>query len=417
MTKFTAKSIQHLTAAGYHKDDDCVGLYLQVTQGKRGINKSWVFIYTSPITQKRREMGLGSIHDTSLKEARERARESRKRVLDGIDPKIERDQRLAQSRKKSTEITFREASSAFINSKRHEWRNDKHEEQWKSTLGTYVAPYIGDKSVNQITTEDIVHLLEKNDFWTSKNETAKRVQQRIASILDWCKARRYITGDNPAQWRGHLDKLLPNPQKVKKVRHHPALHYSKIYDFVRQIRSKNGVAARGLEFLILTATRTSEVTQAKWEEFNLEDRLWIIPQERTKTGKEYRIPLCKVAMDILKNMQAIRCNSFVFPTGRVKVDAGLSNNAFLSIIKELPEHNGITAHGFRSTFRDWAAENTNFANETVEMALGHSIKDKAEAAYRRGDQVEKRRELAEQWANYIDKKPVKSEAVSLDDFM
>lgn len=417
MTKFTAKSIQHLAEAGYHKDDDCIGLYLQVTHGKSGINKSWVFCYTSPITQKKREMGLGSYRDKSLKEARELARECRKQILEGIDPKNARDDRLAVSRKKSAIITFAEASKALIKSKRHEWRNQKHAEQWSNTLETYAFPSIGGLQVCDIKTENIVQLLEENNFWIEKTETAKRVQQRIASVLDWSKARGYIKGDNPAIWKGHLEKLLPNPTKLKSGKHHPALPFIQIHEFVTELRGKNAIGALGFEFLILTATRTNMVTKAEWDEFDVNQKIWNIPAGRMKAGKDFRVPLSDAAMGVIQRMNENRQNQFVFPSPTVRNQA-ISNNAFCSILDDMPEYSMYTVHGFRSTFRDWAAETMYYANETVELAISHTIKNKSEAAYRRGDQLDKRRQLMEDWSNYINTKPLlPEEPLSVEGFI
>ena len=236
----------------------------------------------------------------------------------------------------------------------------------------------------------------EGSFWNVRTETATRVRQRIEVILDWCRAHEYMQGENPARYQGALSHLLPKASKIKKSVHHPALPFQKIGEFMSELRSHSGYSALALELLILTATRTSEIIEAKWDEFNLDSKVWTIPGERMKAGKEHRIPLNTRAMEILEHLKTIRVNSYLFPSTLHK-EGCLSNMALLSMMRKMNKYSDYVPHGFRSTFRDWAAETTDYSNETVELALAHTIKNKAEAAYRRQDQLEKRRILMEDW--------------------
>ena len=267
--------------------------------------------------------------------------------------------------------------------------------------------------VDQITTSHIVKLLEQEikkkngeiegSFWKVRTETATRLRQRIEVILDWCKAHKYISGDNPARYQGALCHLLSKASKIKKVVHHPALPYQRIGEFVKDLRQHTGYSACALELLILTATRTSEVIEARWSEFDLEAKVWIIPADRMKAGKEHRVPLNRRAMEILDYLKTIRVNSYLFPSSLHK-ERALSNMALLSMMRKMPKYADFVPHGFRSTFRDWAAETTEYSNETVELALAHTIQNKVEAAYRRQDQLEKRVCLMSDWEGFIEKR-------------
>jgi integrase len=245
--------------------------------------------------------------------------------------------------------------------------------------------------------ELVLQVLEP--IWTTKTETASRLRQRIETVLDWAKARKLRTGDNPASLKGGLGQLLPKASKIAKVRHQPALPYQQVHAFVQELRAKRGISPKALEFLILTATRSGEVLGAKWDEIDLTGNVWTIPAERMKAGREHRVPLSARAVTIIKEMLAGKQCEFVFPDPSGK--RGMSSGSLLAVIKGMPDYAAYVPHGFRSTFRDWAAETTNFANETLELALAHSIRDKAEAAYRRQDQLEKRVKLMEQWAGYV----------------
>jgi integrase len=345
-------------------------------------------------------MGLGSLELVSLKEARQLAAECRKQVLAGLDPLEERrQQKRIQLLKQARSITFREAADHCIAAKRPEWKNKKHAQQWGNSLATYAYPVFGDLSISELDTDLVLKALEP--IWVSKAETASRLRQRIETIWDWARARKYVEGENPARLRGHLDKILAKTAKVKRVRHHPALPYKEIQKFITALHKRSGSSALALEFMILTAGRTGEVIGAKWAEVDLTAKIWTIPPERMKAGKEHRVPLCDRALDILTSIRSNRrLEGFVFPGW--KADAGLSNGAMLALMRKM-QFGHYTPHGFRSTFRDWAAEEAHsFQNETIELALAHTIKNKAEAAYRRGDQLERRRELMKAWSQYID---------------
>lgn len=392
----SAKSVEAIKEVGYHT---CAkGLYLQVS--KQG-TKSWLFRYTSPLTKKRREMGLGSLDFVSLAEARQLAVDYKRLVIDGKDPIEERKQsQLQKQLEQARNLTFREVAEACIKSKSHEWKNAKHAQQWKNTLVTYAFPVIGHLPISEITTDLILKILEP--IWVTKAETASRVRQRLETIWDYGKARNYVDGENPARLKGHLDKILSKTAKVKRVRHFPALPYNEIGRFVKELRTRSGYSALGLEFLILTAARTGEIIGAKWSEIDLEKAVWTIPPERMKAGAEHRVPLSSRAVEILESITSNR-NPEEYIFSGWKRNTGLSNNAFLALLKKM-ERSDITTHGFRSCFRDWAAEEAyQFSNETIELALAHTITNKVEAAYRRGDQLERRRELMSEWSNFIDR--------------
>ena len=391
----SAKSVEAIKEVGYH---NCAqGLYLQVS--KQG-TKSWLYRYTSPLTKTRREMGLGSFNFVSLAQARQYAMDGKRLVINGKDPIEERKkEQIKVQLKQARNLTFKEIAKACIAAKAPEWKNAKHAQQWNNTLEAYAFPILGELPISDITTDLILRALEP--IWITKAETASRVRQRIETIWDYGKARNYVSGENPARLRGHLDKILSKTVKVKRVRHFPALPYEKIDIFLQELRQRKGYSALALEFLILTAARTSEIIGAKWAEIDLEKKVWTVPAGRMKVGKEHRVPLCIRAVEILSSITSNR-NPEEHVFSGWKQNKGLSNNALLALLKKMGRSN-ITAHGFRSTFRDWAAEEAHtFANETIELALAHTIKNKAEAAYRRGDQLERRRELMEAWSKYTE---------------
>lgn len=398
----TAKQVETATKLGYTADGKQPGLNLQVAVGASGYVRSWVFRYTSPTSGKRRELGLGSARVVGLADARTLAADAVRLISNGIDPKDERDaQRHNRVVGLKQKLTFEQAASQCIAAKQHEWKNKKHQHQWSASLGTYVYPMLGKVAVDQITMEQVLAVLEP--IWTTKTETATRVRQRIETVLDWAKARKLRSGDNPASLKGGLGQLLPKASKIAKVKHQPALPYQQIHAFVQALRAKNGISPKAFEFLILTAARSGEVLGAKWDEIDLASKVWTIPADRMKAGREHRIPLCGRAVTIIQEMLAGRQCDFVFPDPTGK--KGMSNGALLAVIKGMQLYSSYVPHGFRSTFRDWAAETTNFANETLELALAHSIRDKSEAAYRRQDQLEKRAKLMEQWAGYVERQP------------
>ena len=391
----SARSVETVTEVGYHRCDR--GLYLQVAGGG---TKSWLFRYKSPVTAKQREMGLGSLNLVPLAAARDIAVECRRQVLSGLDPLEERTRnKRTRHLEQARSITFQEAAELCIASKTPEWKNAKHAQQWTNTLTTYAYPVFGTLSVSDLDTDLVLKAIEP--IWISKAETASRVRQRIETVWDWARARKYVEGENPARLRGHLDKILAKTAKVKRVKHHAAVPYKQIATFITKLRDRKGSSALAMEFMILTAARTGEVRGAKWQEIDLTTKVWTIPAGRMKAGKEHRVPLCDRALQILNSMTSNRNpDEFVFPGWRA--GTGLSDGAMLALLRKM-DVGPYTPHGFRSTFRDWAAEEAHqFSNETVELALAHTIKNKAEAAYRRGDQLERRRELMTAWNDYTD---------------
>ena len=391
----SARSVETVTEIGYHRCDR--GLYLQIAGSG---TKSWLFRYKSPVTAKQREMGLGSLNLVPLAAARNIAVECRRQVLSGLDPleergRVKRVRQLEQARS----ITFQEAAEKCIASKKPEWKNAKHAQQWANSLTTYAYPVFGTLSVSDLDTDLVLKAIEP--IWVSKAETASRVRQRIETVWDWARAREYVEGENPARLRGHLDKILAKTAKVKRVKHHAAIPYKQIATFIKKLRGRKGSSASAMEFMILTAARTGEVRGARWQEIDLTIKVWTISADRMKAGKEHRVPLCDRALQILNSMKSNRNpDEFVFPGW--KAGTGLSDGAMLALLRKM-EVGPYTPHGFRSTFRDWAAEEAHqFSNETVELALAHTIRNKAEAAYRRGDQLERRRELMAAWSEHIE---------------
>ena len=391
----SARSVETVTEPGYHRCDR--GLYLQVA---RSGTKSWLFRYKSPVTAKQREMGLGSLNLISLATARNMTLECRRQVLSGLDPleeraRSKRARQLAQARS----ITFQQAAEHCIASKTPEWKNAKHAQQWTNSLTAYAYPVFGTLSISDLDTDLVLKAIEP--IWISKAETASRVRQRIETVWDWARARKYVEGENPARLRGHLDKILAKTAKVKRVKHHAAVPYKQIGPLIKKLRGRKGSSALALEFMILTAARTGEVRGARWQEIDLSTKVWIIPADRMKASKEHRVPLCDRAVEILNSIKSNRNpDGYVFPGW--KAETGLSDGAMLTLLRKM-DVGPYTPHGFRSTFRDWAAEEAHeFSNETVELALAHTIKNKAEAAYRRGDQLERRRALMLAWNNFIE---------------
>lgn len=349
-------------------------------------------------------MGLGPLSAFGLAEARERAAEQRRLKHEGIDPiDARRAKRIQASLDAAKALTFRECAEQYVAAHRAGWRNSKHAAQWRATLATYADPIIGSLPVQTIDTALVLKVIEP--MWSKKTETAGRVRGRIEAILDWATVRSCRQGENPARWRGHLDKLLPARRRVRKVRHHAALPYYELPDFMTALRAQGGVAARALEFLILTAARTGEVIGARVAEIN--GSIWTIPAGRMKVGTEHRVPLSAPALSIVEKMKAEHGDVFLFPGA--KPGKPLSNMAMLALIERMGRAD-LTAHGFRSTFRDWAAERTDFPREVAEMALAHTIGSKVEAAYRRGDLFHKRIALMEQWAAFCGSKQTTTSA-------
>src|SRR6266481_8090862 len=389
LNRLTAVEVRSIGQKGMFHDGG--GLYLQVSAGGA---KSWIYRFT--LDGRAREMGLGPVHAIPLAEARKRAAECRRMRVDGVDPIEARSAHRGWKRLEAGKaMTFDACAAAYIAAHDAGWRNAKHRDQWRNTLTSYAGAVFGCLPVQSIDVGLVMKALEP--IWHTKPETASRLRGRIEAVLDWATVRSYRNGENPARWRGHLDKLLPARSKVHKVKHHPALPYNEMADFTAALRNQEGVAARALEFLIMTAARTGEVISAPWDEIDLDEKLWVVAAARMKAGREHRVPLSATAMAVLAQMKEIRESEFVFAGG--KKGKPLSNMAMLAVLKRMGRGD-LTAHGFRSTFRDWAAECTNFPREVVEMALAHSIESKVEAAYRRGDLFHKRRQLMEAWARF-----------------
>jgi integrase len=389
MLRLTTKEVLNKKNPGYYCDG--AGLYLQISDWG---TKSWIFRYG--FNGKDRHMGLGPLHTVSLAEARMSAAECRKLLLHKIDPIVARDAEHArQALEAARSMTFSECAIAYIKAHRSSWKNAKHADQWTNTISTYCGPIIGNIPVQAIDTALIMAVLEP--IWTEKAETASRLRGRIESILDWATVSGYRDGDNPARWRGHLDHLLPSLKKKLRIKHHAALPFEQMGEFMATLRAQEGVAARMLEFLILTAARTGETIGARWNEIDLEAEVWTIPASRMKASVEHRVPLSHRTMQIIQSMAKIKQSDYVFP-GQ-KEGKPLSNMAMLELLKRMRKTD-LTVHGFRSSFRDWASEKTGFSRDVCEMALAHTIPNQAEAAYRRGDLIEKRRSLMEEWAEY-----------------
>jgi integrase len=383
--RLTALRVQREWRPGMHADGK--GLYLRVTSAGA---RSWIFRYM--LHGRRHDLGLGSLNAVTLAQARGKAQEARSLCAAGIDPVGAKRARTAATRAAAARtVTFKDAATSYIAAHRTGWRNITHAGQWKTTLEAFAFPTLGALPVAAIDTPLVLRVLEP--MWATKTVTASRVRGRIELILDWAKARGYRDGENPARWRGHLDKLLPRPSKVKRKKHHPALPYVELPEFMSELCNHDGVGGRALEFLILTAARSGEVLLATPMEFDKAAAMWTIPAPRMKGNREHRVPLSAPALalvDIVSNH--------------------IAKNAMGIVLAKLRP--GLTVHGFRSTFRDWAAEQTNFPNEVVEMALAHAIPSAVEAAYRRGDLFDKRRKLMEAWAVYCAAPPKAGKVVA-----
>jgi integrase len=400
INRLSALAVSRANEPGYYPDG--AGLYLQVSPSG---TKSWIYRYSS--AGRSREMGLGSIAALNLSEARDRAKECRQQRTMGIDPLEEK--RASAARKKLEDakaIMFADAAANYIAAHEPSWRNDKHRAQWKSSLATYAFPIIGTVSVAAIDTTLVLKVIDP--IWRSKPETAARLRGRIEAVLNWAIARGLRQGDNPARWKGHLSNLLPSRSKVQTVKHHAALPYDELPTFMTQLRARNGSGARALELTVLTGLRTSEVIGARWQEFDLQRKLWTVPADRMKAKREHRVPLSNRVIAILDHLP--KEGDLLFPGERS--GKSLSNMAMLTVLDRLGRRD-LTVHGFRSTFRDWAAERTNFPNHVVEMALAHTIGNKVEAAYRRGDLFEKRARLMEAWSQFAAKQPEVGEIIRL----
>lgn len=403
----TALQIKH-AKEGMHADGS--GLYLRVQASGA---KSWIFRFQ--LNGKRREMGIGTVVAKPAPEARSEAAQLAAMIRNGIDPIEDRKAKvelaaLEVQKKAAAVTTFRQVATAYIDNHRASWKNAKHAQQWENTLEQYAGPIIGDKPVGEITTEDVLSILQP--LWITKTETASRLRSRIELVLSYAKALKLRHGENPAIWRGHLDAILPKESKVKKIQHQPALPYLQIGDFMRKLRTTNGSGARALEFAILTATRSSEVRLAEWAEIDFETKLWTIPAVRMKAKREHWVPLSHQSIKLLENLPRVEEDKLIFVGTRDK--RPLSDMTLSAVIRRFNDvkdgqtppwidpsnDREVVPHGFRSTFRDWAAEVGHYPRELAEHALAHSLPDKVEAAYQRGTMLERRRPMMQAWANY-----------------
>jgi integrase len=388
--KLTALKVSRARTPGLLNDGK--GLYLRVAAGG---TKSWVYRFM--MSGRAREMGLGALGDVTLAEARDLAREARRLCKQGIDPiEARHAKRAAQAAGDAKAMTFRECAERYVGAHQASWKNLKHAKQWPASLETYVYPVFGSRSVAAIDVALVTKVLDP--IWAAKPRTASRVRARIEAVLDWATARKFRQGGNPAQWKGHLEFLLPKTSRLARVERHAALPYPEIGDFMAALRRQSGVAAWALEFVVLTGVRTGEAREATWEEFgDLAEKTWTIPAERMKGDREHRVPLSDRAIEILDEMRAFRRGALVFPGA--KVGRPLSHGAMLRVLAAMGRGD-LTVHGFRSTFRDWAAECTNFPREVCDAALAHAVESKVEAAYRRSDLFQKRWQLMAAWARY-----------------
>lgn len=400
MHTLSAKTVEKAKEPGYYSDGG--GLYLQVSPTG---SKSWIFRYKRH--NKAHWMGLGSERDVTLAEARTKASDARRQLVDGKDPLAAREGHRTQEKlQKAGSIPFAECAKKYIDSHKAGWRNEKHIEQWQRSLETYAGPVIGELAVRDVDTALVLRILEP--IWSKKPETASRLRGRIERILDYARVRGYRSGENPALWRGHLDKLLPSALNTKTREHHPALPYDELPAFMKELRAQGANAARALELLILTAARTGEIIGCEPEkEIDLKKAIWTVPAGRMKAGKEHRVPLSPQAIEVIEGQPA---GKYLFAGGNE--GAPLSNMAMLELLRRMGRKD-LTVHGFRSTFRDWAAECTSYPGDVCEMALAHAIGDKVEAAYRRGDLFEKRRLLMLDWAKYCEAPKGKAQVVPL----
>lgn len=377
------------------------GLYLQLMPSG---TRSWIFRYT--LAGRTRAMGLGPVRNLALSEARKRARELRVQVDQGIDPlaKVQLKSSLRRTANVVHRITFRRCAELYIDTHRAGWKSAKHADQWMSTLSQYAFPVIGNMPVADVGVEEVEKILMP--IWPTINETASRIRGRIEKVLGWATVRNHRSGENPARWTGYLSEVFPKRSLIREVRHHSALPYREAPEFFQLLLEHNSPSAVLFAFLMLTAVRTTEARAAEWSEFDWQHRMWIIPTIRMKTKRAHRVPLSAQAMELLQRLMTVRNqlpgaeqSHFVFPSRTP--EKCLSNAAMLALLKNGLGRKDITPHGMRSTFRDWVGECTEFHREVAEAALAHTLQSKVEAAYRRGDSMDKRRVLMQAWADYL----------------
>jgi integrase len=399
LNKLSNLAVTRLKKDGIYSDGG--NLYLQIRGD--GEYKSWLFRYMRH--GESHDMGLGPLHTVSAADARAKAQKCRTMLLNGITPLDAKKDEAAAARQAATKgTTFEACATAYIDAHKASWKQERHADQWNQALAKHAYPTIGKLPIQSVDTDLVLKVLQP--IWEEKTETAKRLRGRIESIIDWAKVKGYRQGENPARWRGHLDNLLASPNKLINVEHFAALPYAKVGAFMKSLDKQEGKGATALKLVILTAARSNEVLGATWDEIDFKSKVWTVPAERMKAGKkEHRVPLTEPVLAILKDLKQERDDvegtddpcPYIFPN--TKGDGFLSNTVMLALLKRMNRRD-ITVHGFRSTFRDWAAENTEYPDEVVEMALAHAIQNKVKAAYLRTDLFEKRRVLMEEWAEY-----------------
>ncbi len=414
--KLSAKEVEKTRKPGLYGDGG--GLALQIT--KAGV-KSWLYRYM--IDGKAYGMGLGPLHTVSLAEARLKAADARKLIFEGVNPLLaKRQSKFDEVVAKAKLMTFDQCAETYVKAHRTSWKNAKHADQWSNTLGTYASPIIGSLPVGDVDTALVVKVLTQTDhvgaqFWESKHETATRLRGRIESILGWAATSGFRSGDNPARWKGHLENLLASISKTSRIKNHPSLPWQRIGSFMKTLREREGIAARAVEFTILTASRSGEVRGAKWSEIDLSTNLWTIPAERMKAKREHEVPLSDAALDLLNALPRIDGTDFVFPGTKGQA---LSDMSLTAVVRRMnaevtqwtsKEGKTVTIHGFRSTFRMWAAESTNFPREVAEHALAHQLPNVVERAYQRGTQFAKRANMMADWAAFCARVPAEGDNV------
>ena len=395
-SELKALEVARLKTPGRHAVGTVPGLMLEI---KPTGARSWIF--RTMVGTKRKDIGLGGFPAVTLAKALERARAAKDSIRNGVDPVAER-----KAKQEGIVWTFKTCALAYIETHKPGWKNAKHGQQWENTLETYVYPHFGNKHIKDVDTADVTNAIRPE--WSTKNETMVRVRNRIELVIAWAASLDHRPkGFNPAQWRGHLDQVLPKPSKVNKRQHHAAIAVDGAHAFIKKLRTLEGTSIRCLEFVVLTACRSGEARLATWAEFDLANQVWNIPGDRMKSGRPHRVPLTKAVLEMVKNLPRFKDANgndapLVFP-GR-DVTKPLSDMSLTAITRRMKLD--AVPHGFRSTFRDWAAEKTNYPNEVVEMALAHAIGSGTEAAYRRGDLFDKRRHLMTDWGAFLDTAPV-----------
>lgn len=388
--QLTDRKVAALREPGRYAVGGVPGLHLRITPSRA---KSWIL--RVKVGNLRRDIGLGSYPFVTLARARDEAFEMRKRIRDGVDPLAQkREIRQAIQAQQAGDKTFQECATAYIEAKAPEWKNPKHRQQWENTLKQYAYPVMGKLAVADIDLSHILAVLEP--IWTTKTETASRLRGRLENVLDWAIVRKYRVRENPARWKGHLDTILPAKGKVQKVEHHTAMPIDAMKSFWRDLTAREGMSARALQFVILTAARSGEVRGATWDEIDLNAKVWTVPGDRMKAGREHRVPLSAEAIKLLKALPRLGDSPFVFPAPRA---GQLSDMSLTAVMRRMGQE--AVPHGFRSTFRDWVGERTNYPRELAEQALAHTLTNKVEAAYRRGDALEKRLKMMDAWAQFL----------------